>query len=510
MGKKILTLVLCLMAGIVIVMVLPVFFHSFSFVQVAGEDVEETGMFDQRVISVSSQPVKIHRLYDNGKLIGILSDESALEKHLQEVYRKKYQKKYPGTHADLGEDVYLTDEESYCRYSDVDDRIFAYLDANDLYTLAATRVSFSRDGVVKAQIYVTDRDLYQKAMNEYLSLFIDPDVLEKLNRGEDIPDLTAYGSQDIGVSIDQTISIDQADAKPQDILRTEKKVLDYLEYGGNPKKEYYTVQKGDTVAGVGAKNHGLSATQVMNINRDQIQSTDQKLKAGEKLCVSYFESPIDVTVYRQRLKEETVYADIAYSEDNTLSPDQQEVRQKGSDGTRNAMYTEKWKNGVLVSGKLDSSVITKQSVTEVIARGSDTLSTTGTGQFRLPVDHASISCDEGCYYGHEGTDFTDTYSSFGNVYAVDNGTVSAIGYNDTDGNFIEIDHHNGWFSFYGHVKMSDGIRNGSTVQKGQVIGQIDMSGTATGPHLHFYLLNQGEKKNACKVDAFPSCEGLTQ
>lgn len=510
MGRKILTLALCLLASIVIVAFLPVFFHAFSFVEVSGADAEKTGIFDQKAESISARPEKIHKLYVNGKLIGVLHDEKALQNHLKEVYQKRYEKDYPGTHADLGEDVYLSDEESYCTYTDKDDEIFAYLDQNDLYTLEATRVSFSKDGKMEAQIYVMDQKTYQKAMNDYISLFIDPDALARLNRGEDIPDLTAYGSQDVGVSIDQTITIDKADASPQDILKNRKQILDYLEYGSHPKKEYYTVRKYDTVAGVGAKNYGLSAVQVMNINRDKIKSTDQVLTEGEKLCVTYFESPIDITVYRQSLKEETVYYDTAYSDDNTLMKGQSEIRQKGSNGTRNALYTEKWINGVLVSGKLESSVETKQPVNEVVAVGTHEIPSVGTGQFRYPVDNAAISCPWGCYYGHRGTDFIDVYNSWGDVYAADNGVVITNDYNDVNGNYVEIDHNNGWVSYYGHMREPSDLPVGTVVQKGQVIGHIGMTGAATGPHTHFFLTYKGERKNACEVDIFPSCDGLVQ
>lgn len=510
MGKKILTLALCLLAGIVIVVVLPVFFHAIPFVQVDGSEAVETGMFEQKVERISYSPVTIHKLYVDGELVGVVHDENALDRHLQEVYRKKYEKDFPGTHADLGEDVYLTSEKSYCTYADEDQKIFSYLDDNDLYTVETTRISFTKDGSLKAQIYVKDRSDYEKAMREYLSLFIDPDVLKKLNEGEKIPDLTTYGSQDIGVSIDQTITIDQADANPDDILKTKKEILDYLEYGGNPKKEYYTVQKGDTVAGVGAKNHGLSAVQVMNINRDQIRSVDQKLKAGQKLCVTYFESPIDVTVYRQSLKEETVYYDVAYSDDNTLLQGQSVIRQRGTDGTRNAMYTEKWINGVLVSGKLDSSVVTKQPVNEVIATGNHESSSIGTGQFRYPTDHPAISCSWGCYYGHNGTDFIDVYQSFGNVCAADNGEVIVNDYDDVNGNYMEIDHHNGWISYYGNLREPGNMKPGTTVKKGQVIGHIGMTGAASGPHVHFFLIYNGERKNACEVKSFPSCDQIAQ
>jgi murein DD-endopeptidase MepM/ murein hydrolase activator NlpD len=49
---------------------------------------------------------------------------------------------------------------------------------------------------------------------------------------------------------------------------------------------------------------------------------------------------------------------------------------------------------------------------------------------------------------------------------------------------VEINHGNGLLSFYGHLSRID-VAKGQRVRRGQVIGISGMTGTATGPHLHF-------------------------
>jgi murein DD-endopeptidase MepM/ murein hydrolase activator NlpD len=58
------------------------------------------------------------------------------------------------------------------------------------------------------------------------------------------------------------------------------------------------------------------------------------------------------------------------------------------------------------------------------------------------------------------------------------------------GQTVEIDHGNGLMSFYGHLSHI-WVDKGQWVSRGQVIGISGMTGTATGPHLHFglYYLN---------------------
>ena len=57
---------------------------------------------------------------------------------------------------------------------------------------------------------------------------------------------------------------------------------------------------------------------------------------------------------------------------------------------------------------------------------------------------------------------------------------------------IEIGHGNGLLSYYGHLSRLY-VAGGQSVRRGQVIGLSGMTGTATGPHLHFgvYHTNGG-------------------
>lgn len=504
--KKIMTLVGCAIISVLIVVGLPVLFHTFTIVSVNEESSNEVGMFQQSVTSVRSTPTTIHKLYYQDQLVGILSDEEALNSHLKSVYQEKYEEEYPDTEVSIGRDCYITDEESYYSYTDATSEILNYLDENNLYTLGCTAINISEDGTLKAQVYVSDKSLYEEAMNEYLALFVDQfEIAELTNSSNNTTTLTTYGSKDIGLSISQTITSEKAYATPEEIRTTKESVLQFIEYGNKTDLEYYTVQAYDTVAGVGAKNYGLSATQVMNINRDKISSTDQILKEGEQLCITYFESPIDVVVYKQTLREETIYYETTYVEDEELIQGESEVRTEGTNGSRNALYTEKWINGVLTSGSLESSVETKQASNEVVAVGTKNEPGVGTGSFRYPVENAGISCMWGCYYGHRGTDFVDQYNSWGDVYAADNGTIKEVGYNSISGNYVKIDHNNGYVTYYGHMNVPCELEVGTVVTKGEVIGHIGMTGLATGPHVHMYFEVDGERHDACE---FLDCDGV--
>jgi murein DD-endopeptidase MepM/ murein hydrolase activator NlpD len=100
------------------------------------------------------------------------------------------------------------------------------------------------------------------------------------------------------------------------------------------------------------------------------------------------------------------------------------------------------------------------------------------------------------YDGHDGYDYALTYEP---VAAAADGTVMWADWLDPNchtclsGLTIEINHGNGLLSFYGHLSQI-GVTKGQRVRRGQVIGRSGMTGTATGPHLHFgiYYVNRSQ------------------
>lgn len=492
--KRILTVVICFAASVFIVL-----FGTKFFEEKTQPQNSEAGMFHQQAVILSDRPQICHMLYQNGELIGIIRDTGRLEEMLKDVYAERYEDDFPDSRLALGNDVFLMDEESYLVYEDADDEILNYIDENHLFSLEATAVSFAEDGEVYARIFARNQEIYETAMNTYISYFVDQSSLN----GSQAP-LTTYGSRDNSVSIPQTITISREYAPIEEIMKTEFEVLEYLKYGDSPQLEYYTVQEYDTVAGVGSKNHGLSATQVMNLNREKITSVDQLLKEGDELCVTYFTPPIDVIVEKESFRQMPVYFETAYVEDANLLLGEREVRQNGINGARNVLYAERWINGVLVSGTEKSSVMIQEPQSEVIALGTQQLPDVGTGVYRFPVDNPAISCSFGCYFGHEGTDIVNQYDRWGDVYAADTGVIETNSYNSINGNYVVINHNNGYKTYYGHMRELSELPEGTVVTKGQMIGHIGMTGLATGPHVHFMVEVDEKHVDAC--DGFLACD----
>ena len=96
------------------------------------------------------------------------------------------------------------------------------------------------------------------------------------------------------------------------------------------------------------------------------------------------------------------------------------------------------------------------------------------------------------------------------VEAVADGRIVYIGWRGGYGKFIKIQHNHIYASTYGHLsRFAKGLRRGSWVKQGQVIGYVGMTGLATGPHLDFRFIKNGRFINYLKFKS-PSGRPLSR
>lgn len=79
------------------------------------------------------------------------------------------------------------------------------------------------------------------------------------------------------------------------------------------------------------------------------------------------------------------------------------------------------------------------------------------------------------------------------IRSVGNGVVKKAGWSGGGGNVIQIRHNGTYQTAYKHLsKFAKGIKPGSRVLQGQVIGYVGNTGLSTGPHLHFEFYQNGK------------------
>ena len=128
------------------------------------------------------------------------------------------------------------------------------------------------------------------------------------------------------------------------------------------------------------------------------------------------------------------------------------------------------------------------------------------GGWQVPCSYTSItspfgnrkSPTAGASSYHQGVDL-DTGTG-DPVYASRAGVVTVAGWGNAAGNYVQINHQDGFSSIYMHLS-SYCVSAGQIVSAGELIGLTGATGITTGDHLHFGISYNGVYVNPCNYVA---------
>jgi murein DD-endopeptidase MepM/ murein hydrolase activator NlpD len=98
---------------------------------------------------------------------------------------------------------------------------------------------------------------------------------------------------------------------------------------------------------------------------------------------------------------------------------------------------------------------------------------------------------------HLGTDYAAPYGT--PILATADGVVEDARFKQYNGNYVKIRHSGQYKTQYLHMsKIAKGIRPGSRVKQGDVIGYVGSTGLATGPHVCYRFWKDGKQVDPLK------------
>ncbi len=120
--------------------------------------------------------------------------------------------------------------------------------------------------------------------------------------------------------------------------------------------------------------------------------------------------------------------------------------------------------------------------------------------FRFPLPKGTLTSSFGVranpFTGHPtfhaGIDLAAPMGT--EVYAARDGSVEETGFNSVYGNFVRLDHGDGYETIYGHLSKVL-ISLHQQVQSGTILGRVGSTGQSTGPHLHFEIRRKGSPED---------------
>ncbi|GAP22275.1 peptidoglycan DD-metalloendopeptidase family protein [Leptolinea tardivitalis] len=258
------------------------------------------------------------------------------------------------------------------------------------------------------------------------------------------------------------------------------------------KVQHYIVEKGDSVFSI-SKQYDLKPESILWANFDTLQDDPQMLSVGIDLNIP----PTD-GVYYKVTKYDTLEKIASkfhvHVEDIVMWPSNKldfvnpkiEVGQylmiPGGVGEVRQWIVPDIAKGK--SGTLANSKIIGPGACETGEGGA-----VGTGSFIWPTNNVHKISGNDYWSGHLGIDIAALTGDY--IKASDSGVVVYAGpIGGGYGNFVMIDHGNGYRTAYGH-NSAVLVRCGQSVTQGQTIALAGSTGNSTGPHLHFEIRYYG-------------------
>lgn len=272
--------------------------------------------------------------------------------------------------------------------------------------------------------------------------------------------------------------------------------------GSKTVEAYYIVQDEDTVASM-AKRLGVTAESLKEENPNLAGG----FNAGDMITYHYQESNLPVITTRYEQYNETIERAVQYTYDRNAEIYTEVMLQRGSKGLASitALVTET--DGRETDRAITSRQVVVEMVPQIIRTGTkpnktlegDTHIIDLLGTFVWPVGWDGGYSYVSSLYGYRSWDHSTHYAidipakRGTDIYASSSGTVVFAGTKSAYGKLVIIDHGYGYETYYAHMS-SIVVSEGDYVEKGDTVGHVGMTGSASGNHLHFELRHNDKER----------------
>ncbi|UJF33340.1 peptidoglycan DD-metalloendopeptidase family protein [Paenibacillus hexagrammi] len=219
------------------------------------------------------------------------------------------------------------------------------------------------------------------------------------------------------------------------------------------------------------------------------------IKIGDKLDLTLLQPTLSVKTTEKVIRNQEIQYDTEYVKDDNLRVGVIQPISEGKNGLKKVTIQVTKVNGMMTDEQVVNEEIIDQPVTAKARKGTKVVKGEGSGKFAWPVASPNITSTYGVRWGklHKGIDITGNKK----IMAADNGKVVETGYKNDYGNYVIINHLNGYETLYGHMSKII-AKEGAIVEKGEQIGVMGSTGDSTGVHLHFEIHKSGGLQNPLK------------
>ena len=447
-----------------------------------------------------------YQVYLGNERIGLIESEEELYKLIddeQKEIKEKYNVKKVFSPSGLEVNPIKTYNTNLMSAKEI------YEEIKDLepFTIEGYEITVNKNGGKEKEIfYILDKSYLDTAIRKTVTAFVDEEQYEKYINGEQDA-VKDTGIEITNIYLDDDVIIKKTYVPTDELIITDPDVLSmYFLFGTTNLTSKYKVKSSDTIEKI-ANNNKLGVADFLIANPD-IAGENALLAIGQEVTVAPVKPLSDVIVESFETEYQTIKYETKVMYDKTINADQSYVKQPGSNGLTKVTFATKEKNGKIINTAQVSNEVIREAVDRVMVYGAKNVIYYGNTTYWAwptvkPFRISSyfgwrIHPIEGKAHLHSGVDITGTSSK--NIFAIQSGKVVDCGYgwNGGQGNFVRIDHGNGYVSVYMHLKKVL-VKKGATVDKGQLIGHMGCSGSCTGTHLHLTVYKNKELMDPLKL-----------
>jgi murein DD-endopeptidase MepM/ murein hydrolase activator NlpD len=462
-----------------------------------------------------SQVDEIYHVYFHGKKIGVVDRPEVITDWID---RKMKEESDRFGHVQLqAENNNLRFEEESI-YKPSFDNESALNEIQAEFALKATAVKLVIDGQFIG--YVSDEETLHTILDSFKREFVSEDSLINMNtpkrekkntisiasidekdvlstkkatlsevEGSDSSTLDVNQPEVVEAKIKQDIQLETSVVHPSQVLSAEqiKKQLSQARV----KEKIHKVGTGE-VLGTIAEKYNLELQELLGLNPDITEDT--VLQIGQELVVTGLEPFITVVTVEKIKQEEEIDYQTERRTDADMYRGDRRIQQKGQEGKKIVVYNIIKENGKETGREVVSEDIISEPVIKIVVEGTKIKPSRGSGKLSWPTKGGTLTSGFGQRWGrlHAGIDISGVRDR--TIMAADNGTVTTAKWHGSYGNYVIVDHDNGYQTLYAHMS-SISVNRGQVVTKGEKLGNMGTTGHSTGIHLHFEVIKNGSKVN---------------
>lgn len=445
----------------------------------------------------SANPNIYYQVYLNGEKLGVIDNKEKLESYIDKQ-NKKYKKQFGVKKVYAPNGLEIKKIETYHSNLTSIKEIYQKIEKKEPFTIEGYQFNIKKSDEETVTIYTLNKDIFDTAVESTIKTFIGEEQYQEYQENEQMK-IETTGTIIEKIYIGEDITIKKVKIPVTEQIYTDSATLaKFFVFGASENQSKYTVKIGDTIEDV-AFNHQISIEEFL-ISNPSFTSAKNMLFPGQEVIIGVTDPQISVVMEEYSVKDQEVKysVEVEYDENKVIGQD--EIVQNGENGLERVTQRVKYVNGVINYVDPISKEELKPTINQIIIKGDKYIPTVGsTTNWLWPTNSGyTIASDyvyrinpvSGSRELHAAIDISGT--GYGSpIYAVTNGVVSESSYRYQDGNYVCINHNNGYYTCYAHMSKRNAAV-GQTVARGQIIGYVGQSGWATGPHLHFEVWKNGK------------------